>query len=99
MAKAITSISEIATKGTRTIVTVFYCGRRIVKVNLAVHPNKAVLHCVNHLQFNRYEATHAEIYDDVTGMVHAVFRRSIAGVIKGAIVFNNVQIISPKSSK
>lgn len=63
----------------RTIRTVFYYRNGIVKINTAKHPNKAVLHCVNHMQMNTYGATHAEVYDDNKGVLHAVIRRSVNG--------------------
>mgnify|MGYP003575880546 CR=1 FL=1 len=64
----------------RTIKTVFYYGKQVVKTNKASHANRAVLHCVNHMQLNTYEATHAEVYDEETGVLHAVIRRTIKGI-------------------
>lgn len=62
---------------TRTIKTVYYYGRNIVKTNMAKHANMAVLHCVNHMQLNTYEATTAEVYDVETGVLHCVVRRTM----------------------
>lgn len=63
----------------RQIKTVFYRGKEVVHTNRAVHANSAVLNCVNHLQFNRYEATTAEVFDEMSGELHAVFRRPVNG--------------------
>jgi len=66
---------------TRTIVTVYYINNRVVKRNTAKHANRAVLHCVNHMQLNIYEATVAEVYDEKRGVLHCVVKRKINGDI------------------
>lgn len=63
----------------RTIRTVYYFRKGEVKTNTAKHANRAVLHCVNHMQLNTYGATHAEVYDDHSGVLHAVIRRALNG--------------------
>lgn len=69
----------------RDIVTKFYFRRNILKVNRAIDPNAAVLHCVNHMQHNRYAASIAEIVDESNGELHAVVTRNLTGKI--TIVF------------
>lgn len=63
----------------RQITTTFYRGKNLVKTNHAAYPNRAVLRCVDNLQINHYEATHAEVYDCSNGQLHAVIKRSING--------------------
>lgn len=60
----------------RTIRTTYYFGKDIVKHNTAMHANRAVLHCVNHMQMNTYDATHAEVYDEADGTLHCVITRA-----------------------
>lgn len=60
----------------RTIVTTYYFNNEVVKRNTAMHPNAAVLHCVNHMQLNSYEATHAEVHDESNGVLHCVITRA-----------------------
>lgn len=69
----------------RPIKTVYYFGSRAVKITRAKHANSAVPRCVDHLQLNHYNATLAEVYDDVNAELHAVVTRSVKGTIK--IVF------------
>ena len=63
----------------RTIQTDYYRGSKLVKTNLAAHAESAVLHCVRHMRTNKYEATHAEVFDNVTGEHHSVVRSSLRG--------------------
>ena len=63
----------------RPVQTIYYLRGVIVKTNRARHSNSAVLRCVDHMQFNHYEATTAEVFDETTGVLHAVLRRPIAG--------------------
>lgn len=35
--------------------------------------------CVKHMQIDKYSATHAEVYDEDNGELHAVVKRSING--------------------
>ncbi len=65
----------------RKIRTDFYFRKELVKTNVAADANRAVLHCVNHMQFNTYEATSAEVYDGETGALHCVVKRSADGTI------------------
>lgn len=65
----------------RSIQTTFYQGRTVVKVNTAVHANSAVLRCVDHMQLNHYSATAAEVFDNQSGVLHAVIHRSVTGRI------------------
>lgn len=66
----------------RSIETTFYRRTKLVKTNNATYANNAVLRCVDHLQLNHYEATHAEVFDCSTGQMHAVVRRHMSGVIE-----------------
>jgi hypothetical protein len=66
----------------RPIRTDYYRGKTIVKSNHAGHANNAVPHCIHHLQINRYDATHAEVYDEGNGTLHAVIKCHIG---KGSI--------------
>lgn len=59
----------------RSIKTVYYLGRSVVKINRAAHDNSAVLRCIDHMQLNDYAATSAEVFDENTGTLHAVIRR------------------------
>jgi len=67
------------TRRARTIRTVFYRLAKVVKINNAYYANSAVLRCVDHLQHNQYNATHAEVYDESNGDLHAVVRRRVTG--------------------
>jgi len=69
----------------RNIQTTYYRRKALVKTNIAVDPNRAVLHAVNHLQHNQYEATHCEVFDNASGVLHAVLQRKMNGDI--AVLF------------
>jgi hypothetical protein len=62
---------------TRNIQTTYYLGKKLVKNNTATYANNAVLHCVEHMQLNHYEASTAEVFDSSNGELHAVIRRNI----------------------
>lgn len=74
--KFIPTVRRKVRKG-RKIQTVYYFGTEVVKCNMAKYSNTAVLNCVNHMQFNSYEATHAEVYDVEDGVVHAVVKATL----------------------
>lgn len=63
----------------RNIQTTFFWHKKVVKINKASYANSAVLRCVDHLQFNQYDATHAEVFDSNSGVLHAVIKRSMKG--------------------
>lgn len=63
----------------RQIRTNYFFGKELVKTTMALYPNRAVPTCVDHVQFNNYEATHAEVFDERTGELHAVVKRHIGG--------------------
>lgn len=66
----------------RQIKTKFYAGRDYanpVKINSSSDANTAVATCVLHMQINHYGATTAEVYDDSSGQLHAIVKRSING--------------------
>jgi len=69
----------------RGIITVYYFDKEPVRVNHSVYANNAVPRCVYHMQLNWYEANVAEVFDGVSGVLHAVVRRSVDGSIR--IVF------------
>lgn len=61
----------------RKIQTVYYFGTTVVKRNTAKYSNTAVVACVNHMQFNSYDATHAEVFDSEDGTLHAVIKSAL----------------------
>ena len=65
------------TPTTRLIETMYHFNRDLVKTNRASHPNRAVLHAINHMQLNTYGATSATVFDNATGHLHAVITRRI----------------------
>lgn len=71
--------SEVQTL--RPIQTVYRRGKKLLRVNNAKYANSAVLRCVDHMQTNDYGATLAEVYDSVTGVLHAVITHSSVGKI------------------
>ena len=71
----------IYTSRLRHIVTTFYYGREVRKINRGSCPAKAVLHCIGHLQSNKYAARIAQIVDEDTGKLYAVITRNIVGKI------------------
>ena len=62
---------------TYPIRTVFYRGNEAVKTNHAMWANNAVPNAVRHMQINQYDATHCEVYDSVSGELHAVIKAHI----------------------
>jgi len=61
----------------RNVITNYRLNKHIVKTNRAIHPESAVLRCVDHMQQNDYGANIAEVYSDDTGEVFAqVVRRT-----------------------
>ena len=77
---------QVSEQGSRSIETSYYRGnsnkKDLVKTNRAVHANSAVLRAVDHMQFNHYEATTAEVFDNDSGVLHAVLRRRMSGDIE-----------------
>lgn len=65
--------------------SVFYHGKKIVKTNRSVWANNAVPNAVKHMQINRYDATHCEVFDVGNGELHAVLALSVTGAL--TIVF------------
>ena len=61
----------------RKIQTVYYFEDSVIKRNTAKYSHTAVTACVNHMQFNTYAATHAEVYDTEDGVVHAIVKASL----------------------
>ena len=51
--------------------------RRIAKTTAGVHPRTVIMHAVDHLQMNHYDALLAEVYDITNGVLHAVLKRSL----------------------
>ncbi len=65
----------------RPIRTIYYAKSKAVRSNYATYANRAVLHCVDHMQMNHYGARTAEVFDELTGVLHAIVTRSITGTI------------------
>lgn len=65
----------------RNIVTKYYFRREVMKINRSVHPDRAVLNCIFHLQKNAYKASIAEVVNEETGKLYAVVTRNINGKI------------------
>lgn len=62
----------------RPIVTTYYAdmkAKKLVRTTQAKWSNNAVLHAVNHMQLNHYEASVCEVYDAQSGTLHAVIVR------------------------
>jgi hypothetical protein len=75
---------EVKVSPKRPIITTFYADRackKLVRANHAKWANKAVLNCGDHMQLNHYGALVAEVYDTVTGTLHAVVSYKV-GVIE-----------------
>lgn len=65
----------------RPIRTVYYSDSRarvVEKVSRGKFARTAVPRAVDHMQVNHYSAILCEVYDDTTGVLHAVIKRSIA---------------------
>lgn len=63
------------------IKSVYYQGREVVKKNSSSNPLRCASRCLEHLRLNSYEATHAEVFDETTGTLHAVLKRDVKGNI------------------
>jgi hypothetical protein len=61
----------------RSIRTVYYQRNLVVKTTASKFANNAVPNCIRHMQLNEYDATHVEVYDEDSGVLHAVIKRSI----------------------
>jgi hypothetical protein len=61
------------------IKTVYYIRGRDPKVIRSKDANRAVAQCVAHMQINHYGSHVAEVYDDVTGELHAQIKRNAKG--------------------
>lgn len=61
----------------RPIQTVFYQRHNVVRVTRSKWANTAVPNAVKHMQTNEYDATHCEVYDASTGVLHAVIKYHI----------------------
>lgn len=79
---------------TRSIRTVYYFkkgGRGgekgVAKINRALHAKSAVLHCIEHMQNNKYEAVAAEVFNEDDGTLYAVVRRTMTGI---EILYNSM---------
>lgn len=66
---------------TLNIKTVYYIRGRDPKVLRSKDANRAVAQCVAHMQINHYGSHVAEVFDDVTGELHAQIRRKVNGEI------------------
>lgn len=59
--------------------TVYYRGRDVVKTIAAGKQLNAVKNCVGYMRTNKYEATHAEVYDTDNGKLYGVVKRDVKG--------------------
>jgi hypothetical protein len=69
-------------KGTQSplpIKTVYYLGRKVVRTNRSGKPLPACGNCLQYLRSNKYEATHAEVYDMFTGKLYSVQKLDVHG--------------------
>lgn len=77
------------------IVTYYYFRREVLKINRSMHANKAVVHCFEYMQSNRYHARVAEVKDERTGELLAVITRRITGEIN--IIYKSTGIYVPET--
>lgn len=68
----------------RLIRTDYYLRGEIVRTTRSIHPNNATRNCFDHMQMNDYGADVAEVYDEHTGDLHAVFTYSVDGKLETA---------------
>lgn len=59
---------------TRPIRTDYYRSSKRVKSTFSSWANNAVGNAVKHMRSQRYDSSHCEVYDTVTGELHAVLR-------------------------
>lgn len=59
----------------RPIRTSYYEGKNLMKITVALHPERAVERAVGHLRHDDYKAHVVEIFDTVTGVLHAVLKK------------------------
>lgn len=74
-----------ATPSQRPIQTIYYRDKKLIRVNSSKYASNAVPLCVDHMQHNDYGATVAEVFDSITGELHAVVTHTVIGEI--GIVF------------
>ena len=60
----------------RHIVTQYNQGDEVLKVNRSVHPPRAIANCVARLQTDEYNAAYAQVWDERTGALWAIFTRT-----------------------
>lgn len=65
----------------RPIVTQYLHGHREVKVTRAKYASSAVPNAVMHMQMGDYDAFTCQVWDESTGALHAVVKRSVKGNI------------------
>jgi hypothetical protein len=69
-------------KNGRPIQTVYYNHKhQVVRKNSARYAFTAVPLCIQHMQINEYGASYAEVFDHLTGELHAVIKWNVAGTI------------------
>jgi hypothetical protein len=66
----------------RLIRTDFYRRLEIVKVNRGRWPLNGAKQVFEHLRTNKYEATHAEVYNEGNGKLYAVLKRDMDGNVR-----------------
>lgn len=61
--------------------TIYRLGRETQRINAAGSGTTAVPLAVMHMRCNSYEADVAEVFNNDTGKLHAVLRRSVTGKV------------------
>ena len=74
----------------RPIVSQYLYGHKEKKVTRAKYASKAVPTAVMHMQMNDYDALVCQVWNEATGELHAVVKRSVKGNI--SILFNAVPV-------
>lgn len=71
----------MAAEGTRPIKSIYYNGKEVVKRNSSSNPLRCVSRCIEHMRLNSYHSTHAEVFDETSGVLHAVVKSDVKGNI------------------
>lgn len=66
----------------RNIRSDYYFNSNLIKTNRGRWPLNAAKTVFGNLRSNKYEATHAEVYNEATGKLYAVLRRTMEGNVK-----------------
>jgi len=74
----------------RSIVSQYLYGHKEKKVTRAKYASKAVPNAVMHMQMDDYAAMTCQVWDEATGELHAVIKRSVKGSIN--ILFSRTPV-------